>query len=310
MADTRLSRFLHPRYWPTWIGLGFMRTMSWLPLPLIALLGGALGMLLYVLHAGRRHVVTVNIRRCFPELSAVEQVRIVRKHYRAFGQTLLDIGVAWWASEARIKRLTRFRDRTHYDQALRENKNIILLAPHFLGMDYGGIRLSIERPMLAVFRHPVNKLLSVMMERARSRFRLRMVEHVKSFTTLVKLTKKGAPLYYLPDQDAGRRQSVFAPFFGIPAATFAVLPRLARMTDAVVIPCITRQLSWGRGYEITLGAPLENFPSDDALADTTRMNKAIEDAIREMPEQYFWLHKRFKTRPEGEKDFYSREKAK
>ena len=167
------------------------------------------------------------------------------------------------------------------------------------------MRLSIERPMVTVFRHPVNELLSVIMERARSRFQMSLVEHIKPLTALVRQVKKGVPLYYLPDQDAGPRRSVFAPFFGIPAATFVVLPRLAEMTGAVVIPCVTRQLSWGRGYEITFYPPLENYPSADAVADTTRMNQVIENAVREMPEQYFWLHKRFKTRPQGEKNFYN-----
>lgn len=304
MADVRLSRYRHPRYWLTWIGLAFMRLVSWLPLPVIALAGGTLGMLLYALHAERRHIVYVNVRRCFPELSPRQQARIAQRHFRAFGQTLLDIGIAWWASESRIKRLTRFRGREHYDRALRENKNIILLAPHFLGLEYGGIRLSTERPMVTVFRHPVNELLSLVMERARSRFQLRLVEHIKPLTTLVRQMKDRVPLYYLPDQDAGLRQSVFAPFFGIPAATFAVLPRFAEMTDAVVIPCVTRQLSWGRGYEINFRPPLKDFPSGDPVADATRMNKEIEAAVREQPEQYFWLHKRFKTRPKGEKDFY------
>ncbi len=304
MAEASPRRFAHPRWWPTWIGLGFMRAVSWLPLPVIALFGRALGMLLYALHAGRRRVVQVNLRLCFPKLSPRAQRGIARKHFRAFGQTLLDIGIAWWASERRLRRLTRFRGREHYDSALREKKNIILLAPHFLGLEYGGIRLSMERPMVTVFRHPVNKLLSVVMARARSRFYLRLVEHIESFTPLVKQTKSGVPLYYLPDQDAGPRQSVFAPFFGVPAATFAVLPRLAKMTDAAVIPCVTRQLSWGRGYEIEFRPALKNFPSGDALADTTRMNREIEAAVREMPEQYFWLHKRFKTRPSGEPKLY------
>lgn len=304
MVDARLSDFIHPRYWLTWFGLGFMRAMSWLPLPLIALVGGALGMLLYVLHAPRRHVVHINIRRCFPELSPRAQARMARRHFRAFGQTLLDIGIAWWASRSRLQRITRFRGREHFDQALRENRNIILLAPHFLGLDIGGIRTSMERPVVSVFRHPDNELVALMMHRARSRFGVHLVEHNKPFTALVKLTRKRVPLYYLPDQDAGLRNSVFAPFFGIPAATFVVLPRLAEMTDAVVIPCITRQLPWGRGYEIEFRPPLKNFPSGDALADTTRMNQEIQVAVRESPEQYFWLHKRFKTRPKGEPSFY------
>ncbi|MHB8534370.1 MAG: lysophospholipid acyltransferase family protein [Sulfuricaulis sp.] len=304
MADLRLSRYIGPRHWPTWLGLGFMRLVSWLPLPLIAVAGGGFGMLLYLLHAGRRNIVHVNVNRCFPGLSSRAQAHIARRHFRAFGQTLLDIGISWWASEARIKRLTRFRGREHYDQALRENRNIILLAPHFLGLEIGGIRLSTERPMVTVFRHPVNELLSVIMERARSRFQLQLIEHVKPLTALVKQTKKGVPLYYLPDQDAGRRNAVFAPFFGVSAATFVVLPRIAEMTGAVVIPCVTRQLSRGRGYEIAFYPPLKNFPSGDPVADTTRMNQEIENAVREIPEQYFWLHKRFKTRPKGEKDFY------
>lgn len=284
-----------------------MRAVSWLPLPLIAVLGGGLGMLLYVLHSPRRHVVHVNIRSCFPELAPRGQARLARQHFRAFGQTLLDIGIAWWASERRLRRLTRFRGRQHFDRALRGNKNIILLAPHFLGLDMGGIRVSADHPVASVFRHPDNELIAHVMHCARARFGAHLVEHNKPFTALVKQTKKGVPLYYLPDQDAGPRQSVFAPFFGVPAATFAVLPRLARMTDAVVIPCVTRQLSWGRGYEITFRPALENFPSGDALVDATRMNREIEKAVREMPAQYFWLHKRFKTRPAGEKNLYSKD---
>ncbi|MBI3571338.1 MAG: lipid A biosynthesis acyltransferase [Gammaproteobacteria bacterium] len=305
MADVSLRHFRHPRYWPTWIGLGFMRVVSWLPLPLIAAVGGALGMLLYALHAGRRRVVQVNVRLCFPELSPGAQARVARKHFRAFGQTLLDIGISWWASESRLKRLTRFRGHEYYEQALRENKSIILLVPHFVGLETGGMRLSIDRPMVTVFRHPVNKLVSAVMGRARARFQMQLVEHNKPLTAVVRQVKAGSPLYYLPDQDAGLRQSVFAPFFGVPAATFVVLPRLAKMTDAVVIPCITRQLPQGRGYEIEFRLPLKNFPTGDAVADTTRMNREIEAAVREMPEQYFWLHKRFKTRPKGEKNFYS-----
>ena len=283
-----------------------MRAVSSLPLPLIAVLGGVLGQLLYVLHAPRRHILRVNIRLCFPDLSPRAQARLARRHFRAFGQALLDIGIAWWASERRIKRLTRFRGREHYEQALRANKNIILLVPHFVGLEIGGTCLSIERPMVTVFRHLTNELFNAMMERARARFQMQLVEHIKPLTTVVRQVKAGSPLYYLPDQDAGRKQSVFAPFFGIPAATFAVLPRLAKMTDAVVIPCITRQLPWGRGYEIIFRPPLKDFPCGDAMADATRMNQEIENAVREIPEQYFWVHKRFKTRPEGEKNFYKK----
>jgi KDO2-lipid IV(A) lauroyltransferase len=307
MADVTLTRFLRPRYWPTWFGLALMRLLSWMPLPLLALLGHGLGLLLYVLHARRRHIVQVNLQLCFPDMNPRERARLVRRHFRGFGQAVIDIGIAWWGSAARLKRLVRFRGYEHFEQALREKQNIILLVPHFLGLEFGGFRLSIDQPMITIFRHLANELLNLAMVRARTRFQMRLVEHIKPLTALVRQVKTGIPLYYLPDQDAGRRQSVFAPFFGVSAATFFVLPRLAGMTDAVVIPCYTRQRSWGRGYEIVFHPPLRDFPTGDPVADTTRMNQEIEKCVMESVEQYFWVHKRFKTRPKGEEDFYKRD---
>jgi KDO2-lipid IV(A) lauroyltransferase len=304
-TDTSFAALARPRYWPAWLGFGLMRLISLLPLPAIWLLGVAVGTLLYVLHAGRRRVVRRNLERCFPQLPAREREQLVRRQFRAFGQTLFDLGVAWWASRRRIERLVRFRHREHYDRALARGENAILLTPHFLGLEIAGIRLSLERPMVTVFRHPDSVPMRVAMERGRSRFGLKLIEHNRPFTSLVRAVKAGAPLYYLPDQDAGRRHSVFAPFFGIPAATFTVPARLARMTGATVIVCVARQLPFGRGYEVEFQPPLKNFPSGDALTDATRINAAIEKAVRQSPAQYFWMHKRFKTRPEGEKGFYS-----
>lgn len=301
-ARARLRAAL--RQWPSWIGVGLLRALSLLPLPLLALLGRGLGLAIYHLYAARRRVAEINIRRCFPELPARAQQALVKRHFRALGQSLLDAGLAWWAPRRRLQRLVRFRHRAYYDQALAQGRNVILLAPHFLGLEIGGVVLSSERPVVSVFRHPDNKVLARVIERGRSRFGARLVEHNKPFTVLVREVRAGKPLYYLPDQDAGRRHSVFAPFFGIPAATFSALGRLARLTDAVVIPVVTRQLPRGRGYEIVFYRPLEDFPSGDELADTTRMNAEIEKAVRAYPEQYFWVHKRFKTRPSGEPDFY------
>jgi KDO2-lipid IV(A) lauroyltransferase len=307
MADTiRLTRFWRPRWWPMWLGLALLRLVTLLPLPLMALLGAALGLLFYALHTGRRRIVWRNIERCFPELARPEQGRIVRAHYRAAGQAVFDVGIAWWSSRARLERLIGFRGREHFDRARTEGKNIILLAPHFVCLELGGERMSMEGALVSVFRHPDNELLRAVMERGRMRFGAHLVEHNKPFTALVRQVRNGSLFYYLPDQDAGRRNSVFAPFFGIPAATFAVLPRLAQLTDAVVLPCITYQLPYGRGYEVVFHPPLHPYPTHDVVADTTRMNQVIEQAVRERPEQYFWLHKRFKTRPEGERDFYRR----
>jgi KDO2-lipid IV(A) lauroyltransferase len=298
--------FLAPRHWPTWLGLALLRLWSLLPMPVLAPFGWALGLVVYAAHAGRRHVVRTNIAACFPELSRTQQARLVRAHYRAFGQTVVTGGITLWAGERRLRRLVRVRSHEHYERALRAGQNIILLAPHFLGLDLGGLRLACERRMLSVYRHPDNTLLAFVVERARSRYGGYLVEHNKPFLSLVRQVRQGLPLYYLPDQDAGRRRAVFAPFFGIAASTFAAVPRLAELTQAVVMVCYTRLLPWGRGAEVIFRPPLANYPSGDPVADAARMNSEIEECVQQAPEQYFWLHKRFKTRPEGEPDFYRR----
>ena len=305
-TDTLFAALVRPRHWPAWLGFGLMRLVSWLPLPAIWLLGAVVGTLLYLLHTGRRRVVRRNLARCFPSLAARARERLVRRQFRAFGQTLFDLGVAWWASRRRIERLVRFRHREHYDRALARGENVILLAPHFLGLEIAGIRLSLERSMVTVFRHPDSVPMRLVMERGRGRFGLKLIEHNRPFTSLVRAVKAGTPLYYLPDQDAGRRNAVFAPFFGIPAATFTAPARLAQMTDATVIVCVARQLPFGRGYEVEFQPPLKGFPVGNALTDATRVNEAIEKAVRKHPAQYFWMHKRFKTRPEGERNFYGK----
>ncbi len=303
--DTSLIALAHPRYWLSWMWLILLRLLSHLPLRAIWLLGAVVGMALYVLYASRRHVARRNLERCFPKLSPKQREQLVRRHFRALGQTLLDNGIAWWASKRRLRRLFYIRGREHYDRALAHGQNIILLVPHFLGLEVAVSRLALEQPMVTVFRHPDNVPLRVVVERGRKRFGLKLIEHNQPFTSLVRAVKSGMPLYYLPDQDAGRRNAVFAPFFGIPASTFAALGRLARITDAVVIPCIVRQRAYGRGYEILFQPPLKNFPTGDSVADAARMNAEIENVVRKWPAQYFWVHKRFKTRPEGEKNFYA-----
>jgi KDO2-lipid IV(A) lauroyltransferase len=298
--------FRHPRHWPTWIGLAILRLTGVLPLPVLALFGSAFGMLVCLLYASRRRIVLRNIERCFPALTAREHASLVRRHFRAFGQTLFSLPIAWWGSRRRLKRLVRLCGREHLAGLQAAGRPVILMAPHFLGLEIGGFRISMDVDVVAVFRHPDNPLLRAIMERSRARFGAQLAEHNKPFTSMVRTIKSGRPLYYLPDQDAGRRNSVFAPFFGVPASTFTTLARIAKMTGAAVIPCATYQRPWGMGYETVLGAPLAGYPTGDDVADATRMNAEIEKLVRVHPEQYFWVHKRFKTRPAGEADFYKR----
>jgi KDO2-lipid IV(A) lauroyltransferase len=300
--------FAHPRYWLDWLALGFLRTVALLPLPLIWLIGGVLGTLLYYLMAGRRHIAATNIRACFPELSPVQQRRLVRAHFRVFVQAALATPISWWGSEKRMKRLVRTPGKQYFDRALAAKKPVILLVAHFVAIEVAGMVLAPDHFMIDMYKRPKNRFFDWLIRTRRTRFVPRhgglLVERREGIKPVVRGLRQGGSFYYLSDQDQGRDGAVFAPFFGVPAATLTALGRLTQLTGAVVIPCFARQLPWGKGYELIFQAPLENFPTADVLADTTRMNKIIEDAVREMPEQYFWSHRRFKTRPEGENPFY------
>lgn len=305
MADSsRLRDFLGPRYWPSWLGLVCMRLLAPLPLPAIALVGGTLGELLYRFMSGRRHITLTNLRACFPELTPRQRRRIARAHFRAMAQATLTVPIVWWGSPARLDRLVRRRGEEHLKTALAAQRTVILLAAHFVAIEMGGVSLSQDYPLIDMYKRLKNRLFDHLLRRRRTRFNGRLVERSEGIKPVLRAIKDGGIFLYLTDQDQGREGAVFAPFFGIPASTVTGLSRVAALTDAVVIPCFMRALPWGRGYEVIFQPPLENFPTNDAVADTTRMNKIIENAVREMPEQYFWSHRRFKTRPEGEAPFY------
>ena len=301
---TTARDFVHPRFWPDWLALAFLRTVALLPLPLIWIIGGVLGEILYRLMAGRRHIARTNIRACFPELSPAQQRRLVRAHFRVFVQAALAMPISWWGSERRMKRLVRTPGKTHFDRALAEKRPVILLVAHFVAIEVAGMVLTPDHFMIDMYKRPKNRFFDWLIRTRRLRFGGLLVERREGIKPVIRALRQGGSFYYLSDQDQGRDGAVFAPFFGVPAATLTALGRLTQLTQAVVIPCFAKQLSWGRGYELIFQPPLENFPADDVVADTTRMNRIIEDAVREMPEQYFWSHRRFKTRPEGEGPFY------
>lgn len=300
--------FIHPRFWPDWLALGFLRTAALLPLPLIWLIGGALGTLLYFLMPRRRHVTLTNLRACFPERSPAAQRKLARAHFRAFAQAALATPVSWWGSEKRMKRLVRTPGKEHFERALATRKPVILLVAHFVAIEVAGMVLAPDYVMIDMYKRPRNLFFDWLIRTRRTRYRSRrggwLIERREGIKPVIRALRQGGTFFYLSDQDQGRDGAVFAPFFGIPAATLTALSRLAQLTGAVVIPTHAKQLPWGRGYELSFQPALENFPTDDVLADTARMNKIIEDAVRETPEQYFWSHRRFKTRPEGERSFY------
>jgi len=228
---------------------------------------------------------------------------LVKQHFRLTGFAILSLSVTWFAPRWRMKRFITVRDAHHLDDAFARGKNVILLAPHFIGLDMGGVRLSMEMKYVSMYRKARDPLLEYLFRR-RGRFGAVVVERMASLRPIIRYIREGRPFYYLPDQDMGERASVFVPFFGIPAATVTTLSRIAETTNAVVIPCVTRILPHGRGYEVRLHPPFENFPTDDPIADARYMNEQIEQWVREMPDQYMWSYRRFKTRPNNEPSFY------
>ena len=285
------------------IGLAVLWLLHFLPLALLAPLGAALGMLFYAVAGERRRVVLTNLGLCFPQMSEPERRALARRHFRAFGRTVLEHGVLWWGSQARIQRLVRVEGLEHW-QAVRE-RPVIWLVPHFVGLDMGGTRIITEWQGASMYSQQKNPLFNHVLLRGRTRFvKPVLFSRQDGIRPVVKTLRDGVPFYYLPDMDFGPRDSIFVPFFGVPAATVTGVSRLAQLGDAVVVPAITRQLPGGQGYVLRFYPAWQDFPTADVTADTRRMNAFIEERVREMPEQYYWLHKRFKTRPNDEPSPY------
>lgn len=303
MPPVSLRTFLLPQYWYAWPVLAFMLVMSWLPGRVLWFIGSGLGTLFSWLPSPSRRFSERNIELCFPHLDAAERKSMVNRNFRLFGFAVVSLCVAWWAPLWRFKRFVTIHDPQFLEEAVASNRKVILLAPHFIGLDMGGVRLSADRKFVSMYRKSRNALLEYLFQR-RGRFGAVVIERMASLKPIIRLIREGRPFYYLPDQDMGEKASVFVPFFNIPAATITALSRLAQTTDAAIIPCVTRVRSDHAGWEVRLCPPLENFPTDDPEADARRMNLEIERWVREMPEQYMWAYRRFKTRPNNGPSLY------
>lgn len=303
MNPARTENLLRPSLIPVWFSVGFLWLLHWLPLALQAAIGNALGWLLSMLPGRRRRIAATNLALCFPDTPEPVRQRWLRQTYQASVRAVLEHGVLWWSSEARQRRLIQIDNP---EAALGDGKRpVIWLAPHFVGLDMGGVLLAMNYQIATMYAPSKNPVSDKMMLHGRSRFASPvLISKSSGIKPILKALKNGQPLYYLPDQDHGRHNAVFVPFFGVPAATVSALPRLAKLTNAQVIPVTTTQLPGGRGYRVRFYPPWDNYPSGDLEADVARMNSFIEERVRETPEQYLWLHRRFKTRPPGEASLY------
>ncbi len=285
------------------VGIFIMWLLHFLPLPLLAKMGNALGMLLYWLAGERRTVAAINLRLCFPGLSDAERTVLAKQNFQAFACSFLERGILWWSTPQRIQDLVHVEGYEHLQKLA--GQPVILLVPHFVALDMGWSWLTQQSNLVSVYSNQKNPYFHRKLFDGRLRFGAsQLYSRQQGLRPIVKAMRAGLPFYYLPDQDLATKDGVFVPFFGVQAATLTTVPRLAEMTGAKVVPLIARILPDGAGYELKFYPAWENYPTGDVAADTRRMNEFIEQRVREMPEQYFWLHKRFKTRPEGEEKFY------
>lgn len=281
-----------------------MKLMAALPFRWQLTLGGWVGRGIGRMARRRRKIARINLERCFPEQSAAEREQLLDAHFAALGIGLFETAMAWWASDEKLHGLARVEGGGHLEQALARGKGVILLTGHFTTLELGARFITWQQPFHAMYRSHKNPLYEAVMRRERERrSRLPPLPH-EDLRGLLRAFKRGRAVWYAPDQNHGRRNSVFVPFFGIPTCTITATSRLAALSGAAVVPYFPHRLPGMAGYEVVILPVLENFPSSDVIADTARINALMEKYVRQIPEQYLWVHRRFKTRPPGQPGFY------
>jgi len=233
-------------------------------------------------------------------MSEAQRAHLVRNHFKMFARSLVERSILWWSSAEYISSLIRVEGTEHFEAI--NGKPVILLTPHFVGMDVGAQWIAQQGvDSVSMYSKQKNPYFNELLLKMRTRFgKHRLFSRQQGLRGILKCMRAGMPLLYLPDQDQGVKDGAFIPFFGVPAATMTTVPRIAQITGAKVVSCVTRLLPGAAGYVLTFYPAWDNYPTGDEIADTRRMNEFIEQRVREIPEQYFWLHKRFKTRPTGE----------
>ena len=289
---------LDPRHWPAWIAIGIIRAVALLPYPALLRLGRGLGWLAARLLVSRRRVAERNIALCLPALSAEERNALVEANLRDAGIMLVEFALAWFGSDEAIANVpVQIEGLDRLAEAKSNGRGVLLVGGHFSQLELCARLVSYRHRIAAMYRVMDSPLFEQEVLAARLRYADAMFTKTQ-IRQSVRYLRDGGVLWYAPDQDMRGKDSVFVPFFGVPAATISATHHLARMSGALVMPFFHRRLPEG-GYVIRIGEPLQGFPSDDVVTDTARINTEIEAMVRAAPDQYFWLHKRFKTRPAG-----------
>jgi len=300
MPKNRTRSIFSPTYWPTWLGLGLLRVVNILPFHSQLCIGKLLGLTLFILAPKRRHVVYINLKLCFPELDEKNLKKMVKQVFVENGIGIIETAMAWWSHREAFRSRVTIEGKEHLEEALSKGRGVILLGAHFSTLDLGGLLFSLFFPLHTMYR-PHNNLL---MDRVITKGRLRSIDSMidrSDFRSVLKALKRNEIVWYAPDQDFGPTNSVFAPFFGFPAATVPATARLAKMSKSPVIMLSHHRTVDGQ-YILRVHQPVEPFPLEDDVASATRINQEIEKGIRYEPTQYMWVHRRFKTQPESIKN--------
>jgi len=296
-----------PKHWPLWLGLGLLRLLNLLPFRWQLKLGRLLGRLMYRLAGSRRHVAATNLRLCFPELSDEERQQLLREHFHSMGIMVFELGLSWWASDKRLAALTEIEGLELLEQAMAQGKGALLLGAHYTTLDISGHLLATQTqlPIRSMYRPHENPVIEHVMRRGRESYLDSLIPR-DDIRGLIRTLKQNKVVWYAPDQAYQGKGSALVPFFGIPAATNTGTSRIAKMSKTAVIPFISVRKADGSGYQLKLLPPLENFPSDDEIADATRIHHVFEEQIRKNKAQYFWVHKRFKLKWQSGEDVYKK----
>lgn len=283
--------------------IALMWLLHWLPLPILGRLGEAIGSFLFRVMRHRRHICLTNIKICLPSLDKQAQRDLAKAHFRAYARSVLERGILWWGSEERLRKLIQVESTIPLKEMF--SSPTIILCPHFVSLDVAGVAVMLESSLCSIYTPQRNKVFDEALRKGRSRFRpVQLFSRAEGIKPIIRAMKKNLPFFMLPDMDFGPKDAEFVPFFGIPAATLTAVPRLAGSTQAKVIPVIATTLDNYQGWKVKFDTPWENYPSGEIISDTRFMNAYIEKQVLKAPAQYFWTHRRFKTRDEGEPSIY------
>ncbi|MEG5265607.1 lipid A biosynthesis lauroyl acyltransferase [Pseudomonas sp. JDS28PS106] len=301
------ARFLHPRFWLLWLGLGLLWLIVQLPFRVLLMIGRGLGAVMYRVATDRKHIAARNLELCFPHLTQAQRTALLKENFASTGIAFFEMAMSWWWSRRRLEKLAHVEGLEHLRNAQQKGEGVILMAIHFTTLEIGAALLGQKHTIDGMYREHRNPLFDFVQRRGRERHNLdSLAVEREDVRGMLKLLRAGRAIWYAPDQDYGAKQSIFVPLFGISAATVTATSKFAKLGRAQVVPFTQERLANGTGYRLVIHPPLQDFPGESDEADCLRINQWVEQAITECPSQYLWAHRRFKSRPEGEPGLYGK----